>query len=304
MRTLAKQFGCDALHAFERVGNGSRLLENFFLHEVAVGAQLGGTAVRLHGFHLAADGLVLAVLHRVGAQLNIHHIAFFQIHNLIGDPGQGHGIAGQKGFALTHTQDERRARASTHHPVRFVFVKHRQRIRAMQLQHRGLEGLEHVALVEAVHQMGNHLGVGLAAEHIALGLQRGAQLVVVFNDAVVHQGHAAWLAGVTFAMAEMRVRVVHRWCAMRGPAGVGDAGAAFHMVGLDLCHQLGDACCAAGALQTAQATVQTGGMHRHTARVVAPVLQALQTLHKNGDDVAAGYRGDDATHVLFLIFCF
>ena len=301
---VAKQFGRDALHAFKRVGNRPWLLENFFLHVVAVGAQVGGTAVGVHGFHLAADGLVLAVLHRVDAQLNVHHIAFFQIHNFVGDPGQGHGIAGQKGFALTHTQDERRARASTHHPVRFVFVKHRQRIRAMQLQHRGLEGLEHVALVEAVHQMGNHLGVGLAAEHIALGLQRGAQLVVVFNDAVVHQGHAAWLAGVTFAMAEMRVRVVHRRCAMRGPAGVGDPGATFHMIGLDLCHQLRHPRRAAGALQTACSAIQAGGMHRHTARVVAPVLQALQTLHKNGDDVAAGYRGDDATHVLFLIFCF
>ena len=248
MCTLPKQFGRDALHAFKRVGNRPRLLENFFLHVVAVGAQLGGTAVGMHGFHLAADRLVLAVLHRVLAQLDVHHIAFFQIHNLIGDPGQGHGVAGQKGFALAHTQDERRSCASAHHPMRFVFVKHGYGIRAVQLQHRGLDGFEHVALVKAVHQMGNHLGVGLAAEHIALGLQSSTQRVVVFDDAVVHQGHPAWLAGVTRAVAEMRMRVVHCRRAVRGPAGVGNTGAALNMVSLHLLHQLGHPRCAAGAL--------------------------------------------------------
>ena len=135
-------------------------------------------------------------------------------------------------------------------------------------------------------------------------MQRSTQRVVVFDDAVVHQGHPAWLAGVTRAVAEMRMRVVHCRRAVRGPAGVGNTGAALNMVGLHLLHQLGHPRCAAGALQTACSAIQAGGMHRHTARVVAPVLQALQTLHKNGDDVAAGYRGDDATHVLFLIFYF
>ena len=287
MRTLTKQFGCDALHAFERVGNSTWLLENFFLHVVAIGAQVGSTAVGVHGFHFPRHVLMLSILHGVVAQLDVDHITFFQIHNLIGDPGQGHGVAGQKSFALAHTQDERRSCASAHHPMRFVFVKHGYGIRAVQLQHRGLDGFEHVALVKAVHQMGNHLGVGLAAEHIALGLQSSTQRVVVFDDAVVHQGHAARLAGVTFAVAEVRMRVVHRRCTVRGPAGVGDASAAFDVVYLHLVHQLGHPRCAAGALQTALAAVQAGGMHCHAARVIASVLQALQTLNQDGDDVAA-----------------
>ena len=55
---VVKQVGHDALNAFERVGNGTRLLEDFFLHVVAVRAQLGRTAVGMHGLHLALNGLV------------------------------------------------------------------------------------------------------------------------------------------------------------------------------------------------------------------------------------------------------
>jgi hypothetical protein len=58
-----------------------------------------------------------------------------------------------------------------------------------------LHGVEQVAVVQAVDQVGDHLGVGLAGEHVALGLQFGAQFVVVFDDAVVHQRDAARRSG-------------------------------------------------------------------------------------------------------------
>ena len=53
-----------------------------------------------------------------------------------------------------------------------------------------LHGVKQITVVQLVHQMGDHLGVGLALEHIAPGLQPGAQFVMVFNDAVVHQRNA------------------------------------------------------------------------------------------------------------------
>ncbi len=77
--------------------------------------------------------------------------------------------------------------------------------------------------------MGDHLGVGLAAKDVALGLQGGTQFVVVFNDAVVHQGNSPRaLRGIISridarAVTEMRMGVVYRWRAMRGPAGMRDA---------------------------------------------------------------------------------
>ena len=53
VRAVAEQLGRDAGHAFERVGDGARLLEDLLLHVVAVRAQLGRAAVRVHGAHLA-----------------------------------------------------------------------------------------------------------------------------------------------------------------------------------------------------------------------------------------------------------
>ena len=95
--------------------------------------------------------------------------------------------------------------------------------------------------------MGQHLGVGLAGELVALALEHGAQLVVVFDDAVVHHGHAAGtlrVRGVGVlprAMAEVRVGVVHGRRAVGGPAGVGDAGRAFQLLLAHLRHQFGHA---------------------------------------------------------------
>jgi hypothetical protein len=131
--------------------------------------------------------------------------------------------------------------------VRFVFVEHGNGVRAMQLNDGCFDGLKQIAVVEAIHQVGNDLGVGLAQKLVALGLQRGAQLVVVFDDAVVHQRHTAHLIrhiacvhtrASTCTVAEVWMGVVHRRRTVRGPTCVCNACAAFDVVGLDLIHQL------------------------------------------------------------------
>ena len=94
---LAKQFGHHGLHAFERIGQGAGLFENFFLHVVAIWAEFGGTAVGMHGFDgaLSRRQALSGVFDPVFAQLRIHHIAFFQIDDLVGYSSQRHGVAGQ-----------------------------------------------------------------------------------------------------------------------------------------------------------------------------------------------------------------
>jgi hypothetical protein len=133
---------------------------------------------------------VVAVHHPVFAQLDVDHVAFFQVHDLVGHTGECHRVAGQKGFTLADTQNQRRACTGADHALRLVFVEHGNRVRAVQLANGGFDGIKNVAFVHAVHQVGDDFGVGLAQKHIALGLQGGAQFVVVFDDAVVHQSHA------------------------------------------------------------------------------------------------------------------
>jgi hypothetical protein len=163
----------------------------------------------------------------------------------------------------------------------------------VQLRHRRLQRHEHVAFIERVDQVRDDLGVGLALEHIALGLQGCAQLVVVLDDAVVHQGHAASRtagAGVGGAVAEMGVGVVHRGRAVRGPAGVRNAGAAGDVLGLHLLDQLGHPGRAARAPQAVR-------MNRHAAGVVTAVLQPLQTLDQNGHHITPRNPCHDAAHI-------
>ncbi len=149
--------------------------------------------------------------------------------------------------------------------------------------------------------MRDDLGVGLALKNIAARLERGAQFVVVFDDAVVHQRHPPRrIGGSTCAVAEMRVCVVYHRRAVRGPAGVGNAGSALHVPAADLLHQLGDSRRAARALQAPALRAQAAGVHRHAAGVITPVLQPLQTLDQHRDEIAGGNPADDAAHSFSL----
>ena len=181
-----------------------------------------------------------------------------------------------------YTQNQRRPCTRAHHTVRLFEMEHRYGVGTPQLQNRPLHSRQQVTRIQKVHQMGDDFGVRLAFKGIALQLQLLAQVFKVFNDAVVHQGQ-------TF-VAEMRVGVVHRGRAMRGPAGVRNAGGALDGTLRDLLGQLGDARGAAGAAQHAVC------MDRNTARVVAAVLQTLQTLHQHRNNIAVRNPADNATH--------
>ena len=185
--------------------------------------------------------------------------------------------------------------------MRLVFVKHRQRVRAPQLRGGLFERIKQVAVVQTVDQVRDDLGVGLALKNIAARLERSAQFVMVFDDAVVHQRHPPRrIGGSACAVAEMRVCVVHHRRAVRGPARVGNARAALHGPAADLLHQLGNTRRAARALQATALRAQATGMHRHAARVIAPVLQPLKPLHEDRDDIAGGNPADDAAHSFSL----
>jgi len=70
---------------------------------VPVGAQLGRAGVGLHGAHRALHGLPAAVgTLRADpglADLQVHHVALFQVDDLVRHPGQGHGVGGQEVLA-------------------------------------------------------------------------------------------------------------------------------------------------------------------------------------------------------------
>ena len=88
---------------------------------------------------------------------------------------------------------------------------------AAQLGVGGADRGGEVAVVVAGDQVGDHLGVGVGGELLALGLQALAQLGVVLDDPVEDDVD---LAGAVV----VGVRVLLGDAAVGRPAGVGDAG--------------------------------------------------------------------------------
>ena len=104
------------------------------------------------------------------------------------------------------------------------------------------------------------------------------------SRAAGHPFEAAALLGRT----KVRVRVGLGHAAMRGPARVGDAGESGKVIGLAI--KFSDTRHAARPLQP------TIGMYRNAARVVTAVLEPTQSFEQDRDNVALGYRTDDAAH--------
>ena len=131
--------------------------------------------------------------------------------------------------------------------------------------------------------MGDHLGVGLGGEHVALVLELGPQAQVVLHDAVQHDGEAARAVGV-------RMGVLVGGTAVGGPAGVGHAQRAASSSRSRMASRL-------SRLPTEWSSSNRPSRDDGDARrVVAPVLELAQTLE---EDVPAGtfaHIPDDSAH--------
>ena len=167
--------------------------------------------------------------------MKVGDVALLEVDDAVGDAGQRHRVGRQevlvRAFERADAKHERRAVARADDPLRLVAAEHRDRIGAAQARHGALHRLEQIAFVQAVDQVGDDLGVGLARERIVLRAQAGAQFVVVLDDPVVDQrdpaaaadagGLPAVLLGAVVrpgSVRKVRVRVVHdrrAWVAQR-----------------------------------------------------------------------------------------
>ena len=133
----------------------------------------------------------------------------------------------------------------------------------------------------AVAELDDGLGVGLGREDRALGLELGAQLAEVLDDAVVDDGDAAGLVRMGVALGRL---------AVGRPAGVADAGVAADRV---LDQQVGERDqLADGAAALEAAVLQRGD----AGAVVAAVLEPLQRLEDQRRDLVPPEDADDAAH--------
>src|SRR2546429_5181280 len=128
------------------------------------------------------------------------------------------------------------------------------------------------SIVDAV---GDDLGVGLGGEPVAAALEIGTQLLVVLDDAVVHDREAV--------ARDVRMRVALRRDPVRGPARVGDAdlaGGGGLLERLIEHAHLADRAEPGGMLRPAD--------HGDAGRIGAAILEPPQTLPEDRYDIPPG----------------
>ncbi|MNG91281.1 hypothetical protein D3C79_501880 [compost metagenome] len=272
--------------AFQGALNHAWLLVDFFEHEVTVGTLVRRfrAFVVLHGLALDLVAGLVPDAHLVTA--NLGDVAFFQVHEAVGDLAQGQLVGGQEVFTQAQADHQRAAAACGEQTIRLSHADQRQTVSTVQALDRSLEGIGQVrdGLEGVLDQVDDNFGIGLRGEHIAEVLELFAQLLVVLDDAVVHDRN--------FVSGEMRVSIRFARRAVGSPARVGDAQLAGDRFGSDGGFQLGDLANAAAALQRALL-----GVDGQTGAVVATVLEALEAFDENGSDITLGYGTDDSTHV-------
>src|SRR5262249_28456075 len=132
----------------------------------------------------------------------------------------------------------------------------------------------------AVDEVGDDLGIRIGRELIAPAKQVPAHLVVILDDAVVHNRDAA---------RNMRMRVLLGRHAMRSPARVRDSDVTAQSPFSGELGEPGDAPLAAQPLQGAVD-------YRDTGRVIAAILEPAQSLEQDRNYIALRYRTNDSTH--------
>ena len=134
-----------------------------------------------------------------------------------------------------------------------------------------------------VDAMRDHFGVGFRAEGVPEVDEPGPQRLVIFDDAVVHDGDPV--------ARDVRMRIARGRHAVGGPAGVGDADVTLNrrrgegvLQSLDLAHRAH-----AGELMLLR-------QHGEPGRVVAAVLEAPQALDEDRNRIAFRNNTDDSAH--------
>ncbi|MNE37016.1 hypothetical protein D3C80_1308540 [compost metagenome] len=212
-------------------------------------------------------------------------VAFFEVADLLGEGTDRQGVRAEIHLALAPAYDQGAAATGAQDQLVLALDQDGEGIGAGQAVQRGLEGVQRGQARRqlVVQQMGHDLGVGLALEDAALGLQLGLQLGEVLDDAVVDQADAAGL---------VRVGVGGRGGAVGGPAGVADADGPGQGFGGQDGLQFADLALGAAALDAA---VDDGG---DAGGIIAAVFQPLQAVDQTGNDGACARDADDAAHMV------
>ena len=165
---------------------------NFLEHEVAVLAFLGRVGRQFTVVRRTFGAVAVAIDDAHAAQCHFSDITLIEKHEATRDWQQGSDIRGHKVLARTKADDHRTTHACGDDACGALLADDRQGVGPFELRDRRTHGL--IQIAKQCHMkmdaMGDDFSVGLGTEDIAGFAELGAQLFVVFNNAVVHDGQA------------------------------------------------------------------------------------------------------------------
>ena len=171
--------------------------------------------------------------------------------------------------------------------VAVALLDHGDGIGAYDLPQGLLHGFEQRAAArraDVLDQVHEHLGIGAAAERVAVLLERVLEHPVILDDAVVYQCDV-----LRFGVVRMGVHVVRH--AVRRPARMRDADASAQLLALEEMLQVGDL---ALTLVYVECTVLAD--HGDPRAVVSAVFEPVQTLQQNRTGLASPDISYNPTH--------
>ena len=280
---------------FDRLG----LLEDFLEHEV-LEAALGDVAgLKIEHVNAVVDVALVAMNDPQAVGGDDGQLVIGQIDDLVGETGQGRGVAGDEMFAGADADDQRASEPGGDQHLGPLAEENRQAVGSLELRQGGLDGGDqrlvadgrHVgdrrlALQATVDQMGDHLGIGRRLEDVSLALEALFDGLEVLDDAVMDQGQRA-------VAAHMGVCVNIAGGSVGSPAGVADA----DMAGDRVCGQEGfEPVDSAGGFDDGELAVGRDG--GHAGAVVAAVFQAVEPHEQEFGCIARSNIPNDPAHRL------
>ena len=213
---LEGAFWCVATQ--QRIADHFWLLEDLLAHEPVVAALLSGRQIPIDVVLLAGGWSAVEVGDLDAVTSDRHNLVLGELKGITGVLDEGGHIGAEEVLALAEADHERRVAACGNDPLRVIGVDGHECESPLQPATHLLHGGGEVAGLcdSSLQQVRGDLGVGLGDEISVIALQLLAEGGEVFDDPVVHHGHAALLAKV-----RVGIDVIGR--AMGGPTGVADA---------------------------------------------------------------------------------
>jgi hypothetical protein len=203
----------------QRIGQDHRLFGNLLGHEMLVAGLFDPGCVDLDRGQGAVGAASFGIINLGPGTADDGPIALFQIGDPVCHWGQGNGIAAHIHLASAMPDRERAAFSGGDHQIILPVEQKAQGKGPVQACQGLFCRLDRRQALIQIHsgQKCHGFGISLGFKPIADGGKFAAQLAKIFDDAVMHHRHAARL---------VRMGIGHRGRAMRGPAGVADAGLA------------------------------------------------------------------------------